>query len=69
MYQVLILITVITLVYLIARSARKPKANISEKSSEKSSEMVKCKNCDLNIPKSEAIQSGENWFCSEAHKD
>ncbi len=65
MYQVLILITVITLVYLIARSARKPKANISEKSSE----MVKCKNCDLNIPKSEAVQSGENWFCSEAHKD
>jgi len=65
MYQVLILITVRTLVYLIARSARKPKANISEKSSE----MVKCKNCDLNIPKSEAIQSGENWFCSEAHKD
>jgi len=65
MYQVLILITVITLVYLIARSARKPKANISEKSTE----MVKCKNCDLNIPKSEAIQSGENWFCSEAHKD
>jgi len=65
MYQVLILITIITLVYLIARSARKPKANISEKSTE----MVKCKNCDLNIPKSEAIQSGENWFCSEAHKD
>ena len=65
MYQVLILITVITLVYLIARSARKPKANISEKSTE----MVKCKNCDLNLPKSEAIQSGEDWFCSEAHKD
>ena len=65
MYQVLILITVITLVYLIARSAKKPKANISEKSTE----MVRCKNCDLNLPKSEAIQSGENWFCSEAHKD
>ena len=65
MYQILILITVIALVYLIVRSARKPKVNISEKSTE----MVKCKNCDLNIPKSEAIQSGENWFCSEAHKD
>jgi hypothetical protein len=60
MYQVLILIAVITLVYLIAKSARKPKANISEKSTE----MVKCKKCDLNLPKSEAIQSGENWFCS-----
>ncbi len=65
MYQILILITVITLVYLIARLARKPKVNISDKSTE----MVKCKNCVLNLPKSEAIQSGENWFCSEAHKD
>ena len=65
MYQILILISVIALVYLIARSARKPKVNLSEKSTE----MVKCKNCDLNLPKSEAIQSGENWFCSEAHKD
>ena len=62
MYQVLILITVITLVYLIARSARKPKANLSEKSTE----MVKCQKCGLNLPKSEAIQSGENWFCSAA---
>ena len=62
MYQVLILITVITLVYLIARSARKPKANISEKSTE----MVKCQKCGLNLPKSEAIQSGEIWFCSAA---
>ena len=65
MYQILILITVIALVYLIARSARKPKVNISKKSTE----MVRCQKCDLNLPKSEAIQSGENWFCSEAHKD
>ena len=50
MYQVLILITVITLVYLIARSARKPKANISEKSTE----MVRCRKCNLNLPKSTA---------------
>ncbi len=65
MYQILILITVIALVYLIARSARKPKVNLSEKSTE----MVRCQKCNLNLPKSEAIQSGENWFCSEAHKD
>ena len=60
MYQVLILIAVITLVYLIARSARKPKANLSEKSTE----MVKCQNCDINLPLSEAIQNGDNWLCS-----
>ena len=65
MYQVLILIAVITLVYLIARSARKPKANLSKKSTE----MVKCEKCGLNLPESEAIQSGSYWFCSENHKN
>ena len=62
MYQVLILIAVITIVYLIARAASKPKANLSEKSTE----IVRCQKCNLNLPKSEAIQSGENWFCSAA---
>ena len=65
MYQVLILIAVITLVYLIARPARKPKANLSEKSTE----MVKCEKCGLNLPESEANQSGNYWFCSENHKN
>jgi len=60
MYQVLILISVITLVYLIARSARTPKVNLSEKSTE----MVRCYKCNLNLPKSEAIQSDKEWFCS-----
>ena len=60
MYQILILISVIALVYLIARSARKPKVNLSEKSTE----MVRCLKCNLNLPKSEAIQSGKKWFCS-----
>ena len=62
MYQILILIAVVALVYLITRSARKPKGNLSEKSTE----MVRCQKCNLNLPKSEAIQSGENWFCSAA---
>ena len=60
MYQILILIVVIALVYLIARSARKPKVNLSEKSTE----MARCQKCNLNLPKSEAIQSGKEWFCS-----
>ena len=60
MYQILILIAVIALIYLIARSARKPKVNLSEKSTE----MARCQKCNLNLPKSEAIQSGKEWFCS-----
>ena len=64
MYQILILISVIALIYLIARSARKPKVNLSEKSTE----MVRCQKCNLNLPKSEAIQSGKEWFCSSECK-
>ena len=60
MYQVLILIAVITLVYLIARAASKPKANLSEKSTE----IVRCQKCNLNLPKSDAILSGKVWLCS-----
>jgi len=60
MYQVLILIAVISIIYLIARSARNPKVNLSEKSTE----MVRCQKCNLNLPKSEAIESGKEWFCS-----
>ena len=60
MYQILILIAVIALVYLIARSARKPKVNLSEKSAE----MVRCQKCNLNLPKSDAILSGKEWLCS-----
>ena len=60
MYQILILIAVIALVYLIARSARKTKVNISEKSPE----MVRCQKCNLNLPKSDAFLSGKEWFCS-----
>ena len=60
MYQIFILISVIALVYLIVRSARKPKVNLSEKSTE----MVRCQKCNLNLPKSEAIQLGKEWFCS-----
>ena len=60
MYQILILISVIALVYLIARSARKPKVNLLEKSAE----MVRCQKCNLNLPKSDAILSGKEWLCS-----
>tara|TARA_B100000405_G_scaffold193376_1_gene135536 strand:+ start:144 stop:341 length:198 start_codon:yes stop_codon:yes gene_type:complete len=60
MYQILILIAVVTLVYIIARSTRGPVANISNKNTK----MVKCQQCDLNLPESEALQFGDKWFCS-----
>ena len=57
MFQILLILGVITLIYLIARE---PKSNFVKKSTE----MVKCQNCDINLPLSEAIQNGDNWLCS-----
>jgi len=40
-----------------------------ESANEKASvEMIKCHTCGVNFPKSEAIGSGDHWFCSEEHK-
>lgn len=30
--------------------------------------MVRCATCETHVPAREALQDGEHWFCSEAHK-
>ena len=60
MFQVLILVAVIFLIYVISRISRNPTAAIPYNSSD----MVKCTICGLNFPDSESIKEGENTFCS-----
>ena len=60
MFQVLILVAVIFLIYVISRISRNPIAAIPTNSSD----MVKCAICGLNFPDSESIKEGENTFCS-----
>jgi len=31
-------------------------------------EMVRCRHCGLNIPRSEALAEGGRWYCSEDHR-
>jgi uncharacterized protein len=31
-------------------------------------EMVTCRHCGLNVPKSEALAEGGRWYCSEDHR-
>jgi uncharacterized protein len=35
----------------------------------KNIESVRCKKCGLALPKKEAIQQGEHFFCSKEHLD
>jgi hypothetical protein len=61
MWQLIILIAVILLVYIISRLTSKKR--IQSKTNKV--EIVKCCVCDLNTPSSESIRKGEYWFCSE----
>jgi hypothetical protein len=65
MYQVLLLIVIISLVYFITRMSRSSDKDVSSESSE----MVKCSTCGLNLPKSDALEGDKAWYCSEEHKN
>lgn len=67
MYQLLVLLVVIGLVYLLARTFKQDNTSFPESESDSDSEMVKCKNCDLNLPKSEALRYEDDWYCSKEH--
>lgn len=47
------------------RSLNKPTARTDERAVEN---MVKCAHCGVNLPRSEAIYSGGDFFCTPEHK-
>ena len=61
MWQLIILIAVILLVYITSRLT----GNKRIESTTNKIEIVKCCVCDLNTPSSESNRKGEYWFCSE----
>ncbi|MDH2915569.1 MAG: PP0621 family protein [Gallionella sp.] len=67
MSRLLFLFAVIVAVYWLLKTYRKqsPKQDAPATSSE---DMVRCAQCGVHLPKSEAIQSSGNLFCSEAHR-
>jgi len=40
----------------------------SERSQPGPTPVVKCEQCQLHLPQSEAIASGSHWFCSNEHR-
>jgi len=30
--------------------------------------IVRCKQCDVHLPEQDAVRDGDEWFCSETHK-
>ena len=33
-----------------------------------SEDMVRCRVCGLNVPKSDALAAGPDWYCSDEHR-
>ncbi|MFW5451632.1 MAG: PP0621 family protein [Methylophagaceae bacterium] len=63
--RILILIAIGLLLYvIIGNLLRRNKPPTPKLSTEK---MVKCRHCDLHILEQEAIQSGDDYYCSQEH--
>ena len=69
MFKILLLIAIGFVVFAVIRtyqrSLNKPSAPAREPIVE---DMVKCAHCGVNLPRSEAIYSGGNFFCTPEHK-
>jgi len=62
--QTLLLFSFIALIYFLNKLLAKSSKKIIKT---KSMEMVKCEACGLNLPKSEALEKKELWYCSKEH--
>ena len=69
MGKILLLIIIGLVVYAVIRNYQRSLGQPSAKSRERTVEdMVKCAHCGVNLPRSEAIYSGGDFFCTPEHK-
>lgn len=72
MSKLLFIAAVVAVVYLLLKSYRgriageKPPARAEP--AVRAEDMVRCVQCGVHLPRSEAIMSGGKFFCSEAHR-
>lgn len=66
MSRLIFLFAVIAVVYWLLKSyLKQPPQNSAPETSE---DMVRCSQCGVHLPKSEAILVGGEFYCSEAHR-
>jgi uncharacterized protein len=66
MARLIFLVVAIALVYWLLRRFRQSTSETQDSS--QNEDMVSCAHCGLNLPKSEAISSGDEFYCCEAHR-
>lgn len=66
------IIVIALIIYLLIQIFKRWTANKANKASQRQNEqkqMVKCDVCQLHVPKSEALQREEKYYCSQNHYD
>jgi uncharacterized protein len=64
--RILVLIAIALLLYIIIGNLLRKNKKSPTIATQK---MVKCEQCGVHVPEEESIQSGNNFFCSQAHLD
>jgi len=66
--RLLFFILVIVVVYRLLKSYRKQLSNDEEIAPQEAEDMVRCIHCGVHLPKRESILTGNEYYCSEAHR-
>lgn len=68
--RVLIIGLLVWLVYRMIRAAlNKPRRQGPTKPAALSTDMVRCQHCGIHIPRDEALQQGDAFYCSPEHRE
>ena len=62
------LIIISLAIWLLIRLLKKIRAPVQSTKSTPVATMVRCEYCGLFLPKTEAVNSGKHFYCSEEHK-
>jgi uncharacterized protein len=65
--KLLLVIAVFAVVYLIVRAGRNKSEGAAPPSATREEDMVRCQVCGVHLPRSEALSSREDFFCTEEH--
>lgn len=68
MTRVLFWIALFILAWWLWRKATRPaRTSTQEPREEQTVPMVRCAQCGVHVPRSNALQDEQNWYCSRAH--
>lgn len=69
MIKILLLIAIAFVAIMVFRAYQRTLGGASKETGDKAVEnMVKCAHCGVNLPRSEAIHSGGDFFCTPEHR-